>query len=131
MTMNAKRGYYSLIQFCPDPSRAETVNLGVLLFCPEAGFIRAHTSASNRRAAKLIGPHKIDSASLNSAKRAMERRLEVDRESFQTLDVIQSMEQLSAMQSASRAIALVSVPWSPWPRKSREMLAALESTRKV
>ena len=37
--MNSKRGYYSLIQFCPEPSRAEAVNLGVLLFCPEAGFI--------------------------------------------------------------------------------------------
>lgn len=33
------------------------------------------------------------------------------------------------MLSASHTIALVSVPWSPWPRKSREVLAALESTR--
>ncbi len=51
--MSTKRGYYSLIQFCPNPSRAEAVNLGVLLFCPEAGFIGARTSATNQRAAKL------------------------------------------------------------------------------
>ena len=87
--MNAKPAYYSLIQFCPDPSRAEAVNLGVLLFCPEAGFIGARTSASNERAAKLAGRQAIDSASLNSAKRAIERRLEVDRDSFQTLEDLQ------------------------------------------
>jgi hypothetical protein len=31
--------------------------------------------------------------------------------------------------NAARAIVLVSVPWSPWPGKSREVLAALEATR--
>ncbi len=87
--MTAKRGYYSLIQFCPDPSRAEAVNVGVLLFCPEAQFIGARTAAGNRRAAKLVGRAEIDSASLKAAKRAMERRLEVDREAFQTLDDLQ------------------------------------------
>ena len=30
-----------------------------------------------------------------------------------------------------RAIAVVSVPWSPWPRKSRVVLAALEDSRDV
>ena len=43
--------------------------------------------------------------------------------------VIDSMRQLSQMLSASRAIVLISVPWSLWPRKSREVLAAVESTR--
>lgn len=42
--------------------------------------------------------------------------------------VVQTMAQMHPMLSASRAIVLVSVPWSPWPRKSRDMLAALEST---
>jgi hypothetical protein len=43
--------------------------------------------------------------------------------------VVERMDQVSPMLSASRAIVLVSVPWSVWPSKSREMLAALESTR--
>ena len=84
--MTPKRGYYSLIQFCPDPSRAEAVNLGVLLFCPEARFVAARMSHGNRRAAKLVGRADIDSASLNAAKRAIERRLQMDREGFQTLE---------------------------------------------
>ena len=32
--MTAKCGYYSLVQFYPNPSRAEAVNLGVVLFLP-------------------------------------------------------------------------------------------------
>lgn len=87
--MEPKRGYYSLIQFCPDSSRLEAVNVGVLLFCPGERFLAARTAASNRRAAKLVGRGGIDRAALNSAKRAIERRLEVDRESFQTLEDLQ------------------------------------------
>lgn len=94
--MNAKRGYYSLIQFCPDPSRAEAVNLGVALFCPEAGFLGARTAAGNRAAAKLVGRAGIDRAALNAAKRAIERRFEVDRASFQTLDDFQRFAETRA-----------------------------------
>jgi len=65
------------------------VNVGVLLFCPESRFLAARTAASNRRAAKLMGRGGLDKAALNSAKRAIERRLEVDRDSFQTLEDLQ------------------------------------------
>jgi len=39
--MDARKGYYTLIQFRPDASRLEAVNMGILLFCPETGFIAA------------------------------------------------------------------------------------------
>jgi len=84
--MNPKRGYYSLIQFCPDPSRLETVNVGVVLFCPEEGFLDAITSSDNRRAEKLVGRGNLEKAALNAAKFSLERRLEVDRDSFQSLE---------------------------------------------
>jgi len=42
--------------------------------------------------------------------------------------VVESMLQVSPMLAASRAIVLVSVLWSPWPQKSRDVLAALESS---
>jgi hypothetical protein len=43
--------------------------------------------------------------------------------------VIERVQQVPALLAAPRAIALVSVPWSPWPRKSRQVLAALEGSR--
>ena len=58
--MAAKRGYFSLVQFCPNPSRAEAVNLGVILFCPDAGFLEAKMSAGNKPAMKLVGRAGVD-----------------------------------------------------------------------
>jgi hypothetical protein len=84
--VNAKKGYYSLIQFCPDASRLEAVNVGVLLFCPDVRFIAARTARTNRRAEKLVGRAEFDRASLNSAKRALERRMHTDREAFTRLE---------------------------------------------
>ncbi len=88
--MKFKRGYYSLIQFCPNPSRLETVNVGVVLLCPDAGFIDARTSANNQPAARLVGRGKLDIPALNSAKQAIEHRLQVDRASFKSHEDLQA-----------------------------------------
>lgn len=88
--MKPKRGYYSLIQFCPDPSRLEAVNVGVVLLCPDADFIAARTSAGNRRAEKLVGRGELNRPALNSAKQAIEHRLEVDRASFKSHEDLQA-----------------------------------------
>jgi hypothetical protein len=82
--MKPKRAYYSLIQFCPDASRLEAVNVGVVLLCPEADFIGARTSAGNRRAEKLVGRGELDRHALNAAKQAIEQRLETDRASLKS-----------------------------------------------
>lgn len=87
--MTAEKGYYSLIQFCPDVSRLESVNLGVILFCPTSGFLQALTSNSTRRAEKLVGRGELARAALRSAKTAIEKRLLVDRESFKSLEDLQ------------------------------------------
>lgn len=84
--MKPERGYYSLIQFCPDASRAESVNVGVVMFCPELEYLAARTSKGNKRAAKLVGRGNVQNAALNAAKEAIMRRLEVDRDSFQNLE---------------------------------------------
>jgi len=88
--MKPKRGYYSLIQFCPNPSRLEAVNIGVVLLCPDADFIAARTSAGNRRAEKLVGRGELDRLALNSAKQAIEHRLEADRASFKSHEDLQA-----------------------------------------
>jgi hypothetical protein len=87
--MNAKKGYYSLIQFCPNASRLEAVNVGVLLLCPDLRFIEARTAKGNQRAANLVGRAFLDKHSLNRAKRAIERRVQTDREAFSSVDDLQ------------------------------------------
>jgi hypothetical protein len=43
--------------------------------------------------------------------------------------IIDHGDQVSLLTTTPRAIAMVSVEWSPWHRKSRHVLAALEDTR--
>jgi len=88
--MKPQRGYYSLIQFCPDASRLEAVNVGVVLFCPALDFLSARTTSNNRRAEALVGRSRLERASLNAAKEAIERRLEVDRGSFQGIEDLEN-----------------------------------------
>jgi hypothetical protein len=53
--MNQQKGYYSLIQFCPDPSRLEGINIGVVLYSSETGRLELRWSQSNRRIRRVFG----------------------------------------------------------------------------
>jgi len=74
--MNYTRGYYSLVQYCPDESRAESVNLGVVLFCPDRSFLKVMTSANNDRVRRLFGNRTFEPRRLNDAKIALQNRLQ-------------------------------------------------------
>lgn len=43
----ANRGYYSVIQYIPDPGRLEAVNVGVVLVVPETNSIAISTGLSD------------------------------------------------------------------------------------
>ena len=53
--MNATKGYYSLVQYCPDVARQEAANVGVVLFCPELAFLEARLASSNHRIRRFFG----------------------------------------------------------------------------
>lgn len=82
--MSATKGYYSVIQYCPDRSRMEAANIGVLLLCPEVGFVKARTAEGNDRIRRFFRGQPIDLVRVNAAKRSIERRVEVDRDNFST-----------------------------------------------
>ena len=83
--MTAHRGYFSLIQFCPDPSRLEAANVGVVLLCPDLDFLEARTSSGNARVQRFFGRDAFHPTSLSMAKQAMVRRLAVEWEGIPTL----------------------------------------------
>jgi hypothetical protein len=80
------KGYYSLVQYCPDPSRAEVANVGVLLFCPETHFIDVRTAASNQHVARFFGRESYDPERLRALKRFIEDRVRLYHTQFKTLD---------------------------------------------
>lgn len=73
--MTGHRAYYSLIQYCPDRSRAEAANIGVVLVCPELEFIRARTVGNNQRVKRFFGASAIDSKRFRLVERAIEARI--------------------------------------------------------
>jgi len=90
------KGHYSLIQYCPDLSRLEAANVGVLLFCPERRFIQARVSHKNDRVRRFFGSGGWDGAQLNALRDSVVRRLEVERDSFRSVDDLQRFVALQA-----------------------------------
>jgi hypothetical protein len=84
--MTHATGYYSLIQYCPDPSRLEAANIGVLLFSPKHCFLKARTLRDNRRIIQFFGREGHDWVRINSYKKAIEERLQVENGTIRSLD---------------------------------------------
>jgi hypothetical protein len=84
--METSKGYYALIQYCPDLSRLEAANIGVVLFCPERGFLRAKIAQGNDRIRRFFGSQDNDWTQINAIKDAIVNRLEVTRKDFKNLD---------------------------------------------
>ncbi len=71
--MGPHKGYYSLIQFCPDRGRAEAVNIGLLLFVPDTGHLDVRTVRTAGRVARVFGRGAVDAWWLKTAREAFER----------------------------------------------------------
>jgi hypothetical protein len=85
----ATKGYYSILQYIPDPERAEGVNIGLMLFCPEKNFLKIQISERNGRVRRLFGRRRSSSANLSrldAFKTAFEERIELEAGRIHTLE---------------------------------------------
>jgi hypothetical protein len=83
------KGYYSILQFVPDIERAEGANIGVVLFCPDKGFLKAQTATGNDRARRFLGSEEnidLDLDRLNAFKAAFEERVLVEAGRIRTIE---------------------------------------------
>ena len=87
--MNPSKGYYCLIQYCPDLGRLEAANVGVLLFCPERLYLKAKTAGNNRRIIQFFGRSGHDWGRVNSLKRGIEERLSKESSEIRSLEDLQ------------------------------------------
>lgn len=84
--MNATKGYYSLVQYCPDIARQEAANVGVVLFCPDCQFIRARVADTIGRIRRFFGQDGDGYRHLQGMMQAVASRIEVERAQFRSLD---------------------------------------------
>jgi hypothetical protein len=80
------KGYFCLVQYCPDLARKEVANVGVLLFSPEHGFLEARLDTSNQRVRRFFGPHDIHAMHVRLMKQAFMERIHVEKAGFVGLE---------------------------------------------
>lgn len=83
--MKRDLGYYSLVQFCPDPGRAEVANIGILLFCPNQCYLGVKMAASHERIRTLFPWVPFDDQQLNAMKSWLRDRIAVEKDRLRAL----------------------------------------------
>lgn len=73
--MKPMKGYYSIIQFCPDRAKLEVANIGVALFVPEIDFLNLKLTSSNTRIHRFFGRTSFSLTHLNFLKESIQTRL--------------------------------------------------------
>jgi len=77
---------FCVIQYCPDHSRLEAANVGVVLLCPAANFLDAKVSPGCARATKFFGHDDVDIFHVKSATKAVKNMLKRERDNIHTAD---------------------------------------------
>ena len=80
------KGYYSIVQYCPDLGRKESANVGVILLVPSLNYINGVEDPSNARAKKFFGDSITNWELFNAGKNAIFNRIVKDKNYFRTVD---------------------------------------------
>jgi len=87
--MNTTKGHYSIVQYCPDLARRETVNIGVVLLVPERAFLQSRMVADNERVRHFFGTSGNDAKLLGDFKKSFAARIEAEQSRVSTLESFQ------------------------------------------
>lgn len=80
------KGYYSLVQYCPDRFRAETVNVGLVLLCLDPHTVRVRMTRNYGRVRKLFDIAKAESKNLTLSLSSFANRIHKSADDFLTSD---------------------------------------------
>lgn len=87
--MERLRGYYSIVQYCPDRGRMETANVGVVLLCPERNYLEVRMDDFNDRPKKIFRGRGFDAEAVQAAKRSLSNRIRNSRKEIGSKDALQ------------------------------------------
>lgn len=75
--MNMARGFYSVVQYCPDRFRGEAVNVGLVLLSTEPHAVRVRMASNFDRVRKLFAMGKPELKDLRLSAQGFIRRIEL------------------------------------------------------
>jgi hypothetical protein len=80
------RGFYSVVQYCPDRFRAEAVNVGLVLLCLDPHTVRVMMTNSHERVRRLFGIGRAELKNLKLATHGLKNRIESSDRDFHTAE---------------------------------------------
>lgn len=80
------RGFYCVVQYCPDRFRAEAVNLGLVLLSLEPHALRVKMTANHDRVRKLFAIGKPELTNLKLSTQGFKSRIELSADELRTSD---------------------------------------------
>ena len=104
----ASPGYYSIVQYCPDASRLEALNLGVVLYSPAAHFLKARFGKAKTSIQKVFGEQDWDFIAMQE--NAVQSRLMREVESLEDLAVFVSKRANAVTLTPPRPMKLLQSP---------------------
>ena len=87
--MNPVKGHYSIVQYCPDLARRETVNIGVVLLVPDRSFLQTRMIADNERVKHFFGTKGDDAKMLSEFKKSFTARIDAEQGRIGSLESFQ------------------------------------------
>lgn len=90
------RGFYSVVQYCPDRFRAEAVNVGMILLCVDPHAVRVRMTDNYDRVSRLFSTSKSELKNLKLSVLGLRNRIE------QSIDELRTPAELATFV-ASRA----------------------------
>ncbi|MDM4013926.1 DUF3037 domain-containing protein [Roseiconus lacunae] len=77
--MTPTKGYYSIVQYCPDLARRETVNVGIVLLVPDLQFLHSRMANDNERVRHFFGISGEEAKQVSLFKKSFKHRIEVEQ----------------------------------------------------
>ena len=131
--MPATRAFYSIVQYVPDPGRAEAANAGVVLLIPSAKRIEIRTSPTLGRVRQFFAPGKQQLRRIELGVESLKHRLELARGEFQ--DEVEFARFVAARADAVRLtpprLVLVEEPLSDLNALFDELVGDQETERRA
>jgi hypothetical protein len=84
------KGFYSLVQYCPNRFRAEAVNVGLVLLCVEPHAVRVRMTDRFDRVRKLFAIEKSELKDVKFSMESLRSRIESSVEQFVSADYLLS-----------------------------------------
>lgn len=80
------RGFYSVVQYCPNRFRAEAVNVGLVLLCLEPHAVRVRMTGNHDRVRKLFQVPRPEAKNLKLAAQGLTSRIENSAGELRTVE---------------------------------------------